>query len=192
MLDSRRGRPKGLSGLMVLGSAFVGLWLAVLSAPVLAQSWPSESGPNGDVLGFTLRQFDRMDPPPVEAGPRAERVVPNMPRADLLPSGTIDVGMPVITRSALPDRGRSRGGRSVRAPGLRRQDMRRSEPGMTHVARRPRGRGQNLARELADRDRQIWELRRQIEDDRRGAQQSSGIGSAFSGISPAAAAVPPR
>lgn len=198
MMDARKGWLKGLPGLTMLGSGLVVLWLAALPLPVLAQSWPSDAGPNSDILGFTLRQFNQMAPPPVEAGARAERAVPNMPQTDLIPSGMVDVGMPMITRRPLFDSSQERATRSPRASdtrrrNTRRQDVRYNVRGATPMAQRSRSREQELARELADRDRQILEMRRQIEDDRRGTQESRGIGSALFGINPASAAtVTPR
>lgn len=188
MLDARRCGWTRLHSLRILGWGLIGFCLLGRSLPAAAQSWPGESGPTGDALGLTLRQFDRMDPPPIEATGRAERVVPNMPRMAPLPNGSVDVGLPVITSRAPAYRGSSR----VSRP-LRRQEARRRAPAVLPTTRASHGREKELSRELAGRDRQIRELQRQIEDSRRGAQESRGADSTLVGISPAAAAtVTPR
>ncbi|SHI56735.1 hypothetical protein SAMN02745194_00606 [Roseomonas rosea] len=139
--------PMGLLGLGLIG----------LSAlPAAAQSWPSDSGPTGDYLGSTVRQFERLAPPPVEAGGRGERPVPNM-RATDLPGVSVDMAPPALSPArqaerAVPRRATRRG--AYRAPA---------------AASRSRGtqsREARLERALAAQDRRIRELERQIQQGR--------------------------
>ncbi|HEY8610787.1 MAG TPA: hypothetical protein VIL69_05775 [Roseomonas sp.] len=158
-------------------AGLIGLGLIGLTAlPAAAQSWPSESGPTGDFLGATIRQFDRLAPPPVEAAGRGERPVPGMPVTDL-PGGSVDVGRPAIVSAPQPDQGAT----------LRRAARRGTgRHAVTATpARRPRNREAQLARELAERDRRIQQLEQQIEQDRR-AQGSQSAGALY-GSSPASA-----
>ena len=82
--------------------------LAGTAAPAAAQSWPGDSGPNGDMLGLTMRQYERLAPPPVEAERRAERVVPGMSAMDLAPRGSVEVGSPATVTAACPASSRRR------------------------------------------------------------------------------------
>ena len=175
----------GLLGLGLLG--LLGL-LQLAALPAAAQSWPSDSGPNGDYLRATMRQFERLSPPPVEEVGRAERIVPDMPITDV-PGGSVDVGLPVVVSSPLGAAEAAPRRRSAR-PGARPGAQRRPVRPANSTARRPRGREAELARELADRDRQIQELRRRLDDRQR---ESRGTGSSLLGINPAGAAtVTPR
>ncbi|MBI0537167.1 hypothetical protein D9599_16465 [Roseomonas sp. KE2513] len=194
MSESRAGKGLRVTRCCLLGAGLLGLCLMATGRPAGAQSWPSDAGPRGDMLGLTLRQFERLDPPPIEAVSRAERVVPNLSPADLMPSGSVDVGLPVLGRSlAAPGSDRAyRPAPAVRRPILRRQ-ARRGTPGARPVVRAAGEREKELSRELADRDRQIQTLQREIEDSRRREQEPRALGSSLFGVNPAAAAtVTPR
>ena len=194
MWDSRAGKGLRVTRCGLLGAGLLGLCLVAMDSPAGAQSWPSDAGPRGDMLGLTLRQFERLDPPPVEAVSRAERVVPNLSPADLTPGGSVDVGLPIVGRPlTAPGSGRAyRPAPAVRRPVLHRQ-ARRGTPDARPVVRAAGNREKELSRELADRDRQIQELQRVIEDSRRREQEPRSLGSSLFGVNPAAAAtVTPR
>ena len=143
---------EGLLGLGLLGFA---------AMPAAAQTWPSDSGPTGDLLGATVRQFERLSPPPVEEVDRAERPVPGMPLSDV-PGGSVDVGLPAVVSTPLrPTEAGSR--RSVRQ-GAQRRPVRASARRSVSATRRPGSREAELSRELAERDREIQELRRRLAD----------------------------
>ncbi|WP_043833130.1 hypothetical protein [Muricoccus aerilatus] len=194
MSESRAGKRLRVTRCGLLGTGLLGLCLVAMGRPAGAQSWPSDAGPRGDMLGLTLRQFERLDPPPIEAVSRAERVVPNLSPADLMPSGSVDVGLPVVGRPlAAPGSGRAhRPALAARRPILHRQ-ARGGTPAARPVVRAAGEREKELSRELADRDRQIRELRREIDDGRQREQEPRGLGSSLFGVNPAAAAtVTPR
>lgn len=194
MWESRAGGGLRVTRFGLLGAGLIGLCLMAATQPVAAQSWPSESGPRGDMLGFSLRQFERLDPPPVEAGARAERVVPNLSPTDLMPGGLVDVGMPIVSRPlAAPGRARAyRPAPAVRRP-VSRQGVQRPVRTARPMVREAGNRERELSRELADRDRQIRELQRVIEDGRRPEGEPRSLGSSLLGINPAVAAtVTPR
>ncbi|MCR0983195.1 hypothetical protein [Roseomonas populi] len=145
-----------------LGLSLVGL----LPAPAAAQSWPSDSGPTGDYLGLSLRQFERLSPPPVERN-LGERVVPDMPVTDV--PGSVEVGTPYVatplpspsTRTARSDRTESR--RTTRRRGS--SNIRSASGGSSGAVS-----WDELRRELADRDQQIQDLRRQLDQERRSSR----------------------
>ncbi|TPG49224.1 hypothetical protein EAH89_21950 [Roseomonas nepalensis] len=139
-----------------LAPGLLALLLLGLSLPAAAQGWPAESGPGGDSLRSSLRQFERLDPPPIEATGRRERAVPDLPPMALVPSGTVEVGMPVVSGAALP---------RADAPPARRAARRHPtgrRPLAMPVAQAPRSRERALVRELAAHDHRIRELERQI------------------------------
>ena len=135
-----------------LGLLGLGL-LGLSTLPAAAQSWPSDSGPTGDYLGSTVRQFERLAPPPVEASGRGERPVPNMPVTDL--PGTLGAGQGSFTAA-----------RQVEPPS---RMARRSTHRARSAAPRHRGaesREARLERILAAQDRRIRELERQVQQGR--------------------------
>ncbi|WP_338665847.1 hypothetical protein VQH23_11845 [Pararoseomonas sp. SCSIO 73927] len=152
----------GILGLVLTG-------LVVL--PAAAQSWPSDSGPTGDQLGFALRQFERLSPPPIERN-FGERVVPDMPVTDV--PGTVEVGTPSIVPAPLPP-AVSRSGRPYRTEtgraetgrAERRRGNIRSASGSRSTGRSGAVTWDELRRELSDRDQQIRDLQRQLDEERR-------------------------
>ncbi|WP_458095418.1 hypothetical protein [Roseomonas sp. WA12] len=145
-------KPRSLCGLLGLGL------LGLAAMPAAAQTWPSDSGPTGDYLGSTVRQFERLSPPPVESVQRAERPVPGMPLTDV-PIGTVDVGFPVV---ATPLRAPEAGSRRAMRRGAQPRTVRASARGSASTTRRSGNREAELTRELAERDREIQELRQRL------------------------------
>ncbi|MFH5925537.1 hypothetical protein [Roseomonas xinghualingensis] len=167
----------------LLGLSLSGL----LVLPAMAQGWPGESGPNGDHLGLTMRQFDRLGPPPIEAG-MGERQVPDLTVTDL-PAVTVYTGTPVLdlppVASPAPP---------PRAPRheARRRGQDSQPPRTARSSIREESRLDRLERELAERGRQIEQLQQQIAQDRQLALDPRSTGARASGsllsISPAAVA----
>lgn len=153
-------KPRIRAGLLGLG--LIGL----AALPAAAQSWPSDSGPTGDYLGSSLRQFDRLSPPPIESLGRGERPVPDMAVTDL--PGSTAYASPA---PAKPRRAARAAPRRVASPAAPRRPQ-------AAVASQPRqDREAELARELADRDRRIRELESQIGAERgRFAEPARGNG----------------
>ena len=139
----------------LLACGLLALHLPGLALPAGAQSWPAESGPGSDALRFGLRQFERLDPPPIEAAGRAERAVPDLPRAAMVPNGSVEVGMPVLPEPAQA----SQGAPVPRRPARRQVAARRSPLAATPVSRSREG---ELIRQRAAQDRRIRELERQV------------------------------
>ena len=153
--DRRRGR-RALSGSRLFTPGLLCLLLLGLALPAAAQGWPAKSGPGGDTLRSSLRQFERLDPPPIEATGRPERAVPDLSPMTMVPSGSVEVGMPVVSRPALPGADTPPARRSARPHPTGRRSL------AMPVAHAPRGREKALVRELAARDRRIRELERQV------------------------------
>jgi hypothetical protein len=184
---------------MRLGLLGLGL-SGLLALPAAAQGWPGESGPTGDQLGMTIRQFERLRPPPVETG-MGERAVPDLTTSDL-PIGSVDVGLPMIGAPP-PVVNRTSARRVARRDARRRSQgnvtaVRSSEgPSYAETRSQEESRIDRLERELAARGRQIEQLQQQIDQERQQASEPRSAaarpaGSPFS-INPAAAAtVTPR
>lgn len=149
--------PGGLFGPGLFGLLGLGL-LGLAAMPAAAQTWPSDSGLTGDYLGSTVRQFERLSPPPVESVQRAERPVPGMPLTDV-PVGMVDVGFPV---AATPLRAPEAGSRRAMRRGAQHRTVRASARGSASTTRRSGSREAELTRELAERDREIQELRQRL------------------------------
>lgn len=163
--------------------AMLGLGLLGFGAmPAVAQTWPSDSGPTGDYLGATIRQFERLSPPPVEEVGRAERPVPDMPLTDV-PRGSVDVGLPMVVSTPLrpPEAGSRRSARRD----VQRRPVRASSRHSVSATRRSGSREAELSRELAERDREIQELRQRLDDRQR---DSRGAGSNLPGTNSTGAA----
>ncbi|MBP0494661.1 hypothetical protein [Roseomonas indoligenes] len=145
----------------ILGLALTGLYVL----PVAAQSWPSDSGPTSDYLGLTVRQFERLSPPPIERN-LGERVVPDMPVTDV--PGSVEVGTPSIVAAPLPpSTSRSRSYRDEPRRTERRRANIRSTAASRSVSRSGAVTWDELRRELSDRDQQIRDLQRQLDQERR-------------------------
>jgi hypothetical protein len=180
---------------MRLGLLGLGL-SGLLALPAAAQGWPGESGPTGDQLGMTIRQFERLRPPPVETG-MGERAVPDLTTSDL-PIGSVDVGLPMIGAPP-PVVNRTSARRDARRRSQGNVTAVRSSEGPSYAETRSQeeSRIDRLERELAARGRQIEQLQQQIDQERQRASEPRSAaarpaGSPFS-INPAAAAtVTPR
>jgi len=141
----------------VLASLILAL-AALVPADGFAQSWPSDSGPTGDYLRATTRQFERLAPAPIESEGRGERAVPDMPITDV-PGGSVDVGIPVVTPLPM-DRTAPR----TRAP--RREAYRPVQAEARPRRPAPSSREGRLERELARQNERIRALERQIQQGR--------------------------
>jgi hypothetical protein len=185
-----------LGSRMRLGLLGVGL-AGLLALPAAAQGWPGESGPTGDQLGLTIRQFERLRPPPIETG-MGERAVPDLTAFDL-PIGSVEVGLPMIGAPP-PMVNRTPPRRAAR------RDARRRSQGNVTAVRSSEGQGyaetrtqeesriDRLERELAARGRQIEQLQQQVDQERQRASEprsaaARSAGSLFS-INPAATVTP--
>lgn len=124
--------------------------LCISTLPAHAQNWPSDSGPTGDYLGSSLRQFERLAPPPSEMDARRERPVPNLPVTDL-PQTSVEVGLP----QAAPSRQRS-----TRQPTIRREHRQVSATSRQRHAAKP---GRSVEQRLAEQERRIQDLERQLQ-----------------------------
>jgi hypothetical protein len=186
MLYSRMRTGLGLLGIGLLGTGLL------LPPPARAQMWPNDSGPNGDALGSAVTQFSRLASPPIEA----ERVIPQAPVAQMPMEGYGDAGMPVVATppAVVP--------RSPRRRVVRR-DGRRNNYDSAPATRRARSTESELEQSLAERERRLDQLQRQVEGDRQRLQALRGSSpapdlpatssSSLFGITPAVAAtVTPR
>lgn len=189
MMARRRG--SGLTDRgwgMVKTRVLVGLSLvaAVVAAPgpAAAQLWPNGSGPSLDMLRTSIEQYQRLEPPPVDAN--------RVAALPIAPSGAsrVDVGIPVLALPAEPT-ARPRTATTARRP-VRRTAVRRDGTRSARVSAPRVSDGDRLERDLAARERRLEELQRQIEADRARLEQRRGGGlSAFNPIPPAAAATLP-
>jgi len=155
MSDSRKRLAAHRFRSVLLGSVLGGFLLLGTGASAQAQSWPGDAGPGSDILGLTMRQYQRLGLPPVEVREHAERVVPGLPATNPTPAGSVDVDSPAISQAApLP----ASSGRTYGASGAARRRVTPAAPG------RSAGHEWKLRRELAIRDQELRSLRRQVRD----------------------------
>ncbi|KAA2213837.1 hypothetical protein [Teichococcus oryzae] len=126
-------------------------------APALAQSWPNETGPAGDLLTSSGRQFDRLRQ--AAPGPRPGGfAAPDRPVVPML-----DWAPPVAQPPAPAPR-------RVATP--RRAPAAAPAPASPAAATPTASTRNDWERSLAERERELEALRRRLEEDRRlfGAQ----------------------
>ncbi|MFC3125082.1 hypothetical protein ACFOD4_08420 [Pseudoroseomonas globiformis] len=125
----------------------------LLANPVLAQSWPNETGLGGDLMSNSGRQFDRMRAlaPAQSTGGFAMAAVP-VPLLDWTPPPSLAAPAPT-SRPAQPRRA------------VRRAASRPAAPAAASVTAMPRQ--DEWERSLAERERELDAVRRKLEEDRR-------------------------
>ncbi|MFT8244050.1 hypothetical protein [Roseomonas sp. BN140053] len=153
--------------------------LLLLPAAAGAQSWPNSVGIQGDVIAGAVAPFDRLyaaQPREVAAAPGRAAIGPGrapVPILDWTPP-------PPVTAAPIPAPRRAPARRAVRRA-----------PAATPVAA-PAANTQWLERRLADRERQLEQLRQQVEQDRQTLRgQNTGATVAPAPASPAPAAALP-
>ncbi|MDJ0388073.1 hypothetical protein QMO56_08095 [Roseomonas sp. E05] len=130
-------------------AARIFVFLTLLAPPALAQTWPNETGPGGDLFRNSSRQFERLWQAAPQSGGLPE-ARPGLPRP---------VAQPVVPMldwtpppPAAPKRPPRR--RPATAPAAR-------------AASQPAPSRQDWERTLAERERELESLRRRLDEDRR-------------------------
>jgi hypothetical protein len=125
----------------------------------MAQIWPNETGPGGDLFASSSRQFDRIRAQPqavVQPGPVA------LPMRQA-PVPMLDWAPPPATP---PSPARAAPRRTARAPVRRPTPVRQAAPEAPAPAT-PVVNTQEWERSLAERERNLEALRRRLDEDRR-------------------------
>lgn len=129
------------------------LLAGLLPDPARAQMWPNEVGPRRDMQELALRPLQRLQPPP-PAAPAAFLPPPAVPPA---------APLPVWTQAPPTQAAPRRIARAIPRPAT--QGQAQSQPATLTA----NGIGE-LEQRLAGREKQLEEMRRQIETDRRSLQ----------------------
>jgi len=127
--------------------------LTLLALPALAQTWPNETGPGGDLFRNSSRQFDRLwqSAPPPDSLPETR---PGLPRPVAQPTiPMLDWAPPPPAPQAAP-----------RRPVQRRSTPRPAPKPATPAAAPSR---QDWERSLTEREREMETMRRRLEEERR-------------------------
>lgn len=144
------------------------LFLAFLlpAAPALAQMWPNDTGPGGDMMRASSRQFDRLrqaapTPSPMAAQPYAAQpyVAQPGPGAAAIPPGQAQIPLLDWAPPPLP-------AATARPAAPRRAAPRRASTPPAS-APTPAAATQDWERTLNERERELETLRRRLEEDRR-------------------------